>query len=157
MSSGGPCAPGDELSGDEIRLVGEIGFMAARARDVKSAMAIFEGLRTLRPRHAFVFIGLAMAHMAVGRAEEAVRILRDDGFGALPGDEELQAFLAIALQEAGRGSECRRLLQALATRSGPATGPRLLAASLLAAMTQELPAPAAARGLHPCTKGCSAG
>lgn len=141
MSQGALQAAAGELSSDEIRLLGEIGFMAARARDVNSAIAIFEGLRVLRPRHAFVFIGLAMAHMAVGRAEDGVRILRDDGLKALPDDEELQVFVAIALQEAGRASECRRMLQALSGRSGGATGPRQLAASLLASMAQELPAP----------------
>jgi len=130
------------LTSDEVRLLAEIGFMACRGRENTSAFAIFEGLRELRPGHGFVFLGRAMARMSAGRAEEAVRILRDEGLKILPGDEELQVFLAIALKEVGRERDCRRVLEALVVRCGEPSAPRRLAASLLASMSDGLPAPA---------------
>ncbi len=130
------------LSSDEVRLLAEIGFMACRGREPDSAIAIFEGLRELRSGHSFVFLGRAMARMSGGRSEEAVRILRDEGLQALPDDEELQVFLAIALKEVGRERECRRVLELLVARSGTPSAPRRLAAALLSEMTDGLPAPA---------------
>jgi predicted Zn-dependent protease len=129
----------DALGSDELRLIGEIGFMACRSRNGKAATAIFTGLRELRPRHAFVFIGLAMARLCIGQPEEAVRILRDEALVLQPDDPELQVFLAIALKEALRVGESRRVLQGLVQGPEEAPAVKRLAATLLAEQEGGLP------------------
>ena len=131
----------DVLSSDEVRLIGEIGFMACRARHVKAALAIFQGLEPLRPDRVFIYVGMALARMAAGNPDEAVRLLREEGLRKLPGDEELMVFLALALQEARRANDSRRVLQAIVDRPGESSAPRRLALALLNPSDEGLPIP----------------
>lgn len=110
-----PAAAADVLVGDDQRLLAEIGFMAATAGHDTAALAIFTNLRMLSPTRSYPYLGLAMAHMAAGRAERAVQLLRDEAMSAVDdADRELELFLGLALHVARREEESRRVLQRVA-------------------------------------------
>ena len=111
------------LSRAELQLLAEIGIMAARSYNVKAAEAIFEGLRVLRPDSPAPYVGLAMARLAAGDPESAVCVLRDIGLLHNPGDEDLQVFLALALHEARRMSEARRVMEGVVSTVAEAESP----------------------------------
>ena len=98
------------LSSDEIRLIADVGFMAATGGHAVPSIRLFEGLRTLRPHHSFPYIGLSLARMTVGACNDAVRILREEGLEALPDDEDIQLYLSLALHLAKQQQESQRLL-----------------------------------------------
>lgn len=129
------------LSVEEIRLLAEIGFMAARARHVTGARQIFEGLSVLRPGQAFVHLGMALASLGAGDPDGAAAMLRDKALRECPGADDLTVFLAIALKEAQRGDESRRVLQDMLAQPAAASPARRLAANLLAGQPGGLPAP----------------
>ncbi len=101
------------LQPEEIKLLTEVGFLAASRGDVKRAEIIFSALRRLRPQRAFAYIGLAVALMNTGRHDEAATLLVD-AVERVNSDErdEVNAFLGLALQLAGRTSESLRALRA---------------------------------------------
>jgi predicted Zn-dependent protease len=78
---------------------------------VAHADAIFESLRYLRPAEPVGYVGLAVARMNTGRAEEAVQLLSRDGLAACPGDPEIRTFLGLALRLAQRAGESVRVLE----------------------------------------------
>ena len=101
------------LQPEEIRLLGEVGFLAGARGDVVSARAIFGALELCRPQAGFPFIGVAMAQLNRRHNDDAVRTL-ERGLGLVDESEkaELNAFRALALRLAGRASESDRALQA---------------------------------------------
>lgn len=101
------------LSSKEIRLLSEVGFMAASLGLAQPATRIFQGLKTLRPDQPFIFIGLALAHMLVGSWTEAVYILRDEGLRIIPDSHELQLYLSLVLFASQQPSQGERILSAL--------------------------------------------
>ena len=101
------------LTSDEIRLISEIGFMAASVGLAQPATRIFQGLKIIRPDRPFIFIGLALAHMLVGSWEEAIYILRDEGLQVAPESHELQLYLSLALFASQQPSQGERILSAL--------------------------------------------
>ena len=112
------------LESSDIRLLTEVGFLAAARADVKRAEAIFGALALLRPDRSFSYIGLAMAYLNTHRPEEAVAVLAQGAKVVRAQDQgELQAVRALALQLAGRTAESLRALQA--------AGPNRLAKTML--------------------------
>ena len=100
------------LNSDEIRLLTEVGFLAAGRGYVSRAERIFGALQRLRPQRAFAPIGLAMAYMNVGRHDEAAGILAYAAAQVEPAEQaELDAFRGLALQLAGRSAESVRALK----------------------------------------------
>lgn len=87
----------------------EVGFLAAARADVRRAEIIFGALERLRPRGAYVYVGLAATYLNAGRPEDAVQVL-DRGLALMaPADRaEVQAVRGLALQMAGRASESIR-------------------------------------------------
>ncbi|MCY0387278.1 hypothetical protein OVY01_08525 [Robbsia sp. Bb-Pol-6] len=106
-----PDEPGDDsLTGAEIGLLTEVGFLASAAGDVERAGTIFTALMALRPRRAFPYIGLALAWLNAGKPGEAVAVFEC----APPVDAaelpDLAIYHALALQLASRLGESRRVL-----------------------------------------------
>lgn len=101
------------LSSDEIRLLSEVGFMAASLGLAQPASRIFQGLRILRPDQPFIFIGLALSHMLVGNWSEAIYILREEGLRMVPDSHELQLYLSLVLFASEQPSQGERILSAL--------------------------------------------
>lgn len=103
------------LEPDDIRLLTQIGFIAAARADVQRAEVIFGALLRVRPERSFGHIGMATALLNAGRAGDAV--LRLEKAYLPPGDDAdmVQAFLGVALQLDARASEAARVLRAVAT------------------------------------------
>lgn len=99
------------LAPDEVRLLTEVGFLAAAAGDVARAENIFGALGRIRPDRLFPSLGLAIAWMNAGRASDAADLLEK----AACADSEEQAICAawrgFALQLAGRSAQSRSVLQ----------------------------------------------
>ena len=104
------------LSREDLQLIAQIGFYAAQSNQQGAATALFRALRVVRPDAVLPFVGLALADMGAGRHAEAARFLRDEALREHPGDPELCAFLGLALTEAGRGAEARRVLEPMVDR-----------------------------------------
>jgi Flp pilus assembly protein TadD len=121
------------LDRDAMRLIAEIGFMGGHTRQFAASRALFESLKTLRPESTLPHIGLAMTELAADRADEAARVLREDGLKFHPDDGELMAFLGLALQSAGRNGEAHRVLTDVVQRDGAGAGPHVRMAEKLLA------------------------
>ena len=91
----------------------EVGFLAAARADVVHAESIFGALERLRPERSFPYIGMAMCYLNAGRHDDAARVLERAAKAVVTEDvDEVQAVRALALQMAGRASECDRALKA---------------------------------------------
>jgi Flp pilus assembly protein TadD len=120
------------LSSAEIRLLLEVGLMACGAGNTSGAESIFMGLRALRPNEAQCFIGLAMACIEAGAAQDAVSLLRGADHLPFSKNIEFRVFLAMSLIAAGRRNEAERELRQLLAESQLECPERQLAYALLA-------------------------
>jgi len=101
------------LDSAEIRLLTEVGFLAAAKADVRRAEVIFASLELLRPNGAFVYCGLAFAYLNAALYEPCVAVLDKGLQRVAPEDVSvLQSIRALALGWAGRASESERALAA---------------------------------------------
>jgi hypothetical protein len=116
------------LEAAHARLLTEVGFLAVARGDIARADAIFGALRLWRPGQGYPWLGLAVARLNAGKADEAVRILEQADCGDVEDVALLQAWRGFALQLAGRRAQSRLVLEKVAEGEGP--GPRL-ARSLL--------------------------
>ena len=100
------------MESDDIRLLTEVGFLAAARGDLQRAQQIFGALERLRPNAAFPCIGMAVTLLNTGKPVEAVQEL-DRGLQRVPPADaaDLHAFRGLALQKAGRQSESQRALR----------------------------------------------
>ena len=116
------------LEAAHARLLTEVGFLAAGRGDVARADVIFGALRLWRPGQAYPWLGLAVARLNAGKADEAVTILEQAHCADAEDAALLDAWRGLALQLAGCCVQSRLLLEKVAEGEGP--GPRL-ARSLL--------------------------
>ncbi|WP_428000742.1 hypothetical protein [Acidovorax sp.] len=109
------------LGPDDIRLLTQIGFIAAGQADVPRAERIFGALSHVRPDRAFAHVGPAMALLNAGRAAEAAQQLLRALPQLAPGEDAdtVSAVCALALQLEGRTSESTRLLRDLLHNAAP--------------------------------------
>ncbi|MES3002906.1 MAG: hypothetical protein V4787_19610 [Pseudomonadota bacterium] len=148
------------LTDDDLRLVAQIGFIALESAQVLHAQVIFDALRVIKPEKSLPWIGLSQVQLGLGRAQEAVRMLRK-ALVEHPADGDLLAYLGLALREAGHERESNAVLQsacdagqptdphvamarALLTRppaGGVSTAPRRKAQPALAATYPKIPPP----------------
>ena len=98
---------------DDLRLLVEIGMLAATRGDVAAAKTIFAAVEQERPESAASYVGPALALLFRGRSAEAIEELqRGMPEVEVSQQQDLQAFLGLALRVEGRGSESLRALQA---------------------------------------------
>lgn len=97
------------LQPEDIRLLTEVGLLAAARADRKAATAIFSALERLRPGRAFPYAGQAMAQMNA-RQYDAAALTLQRGQQQVQGDDlaDLRALRAVALRLAGRAAESER-------------------------------------------------
>ena len=116
------------LNSDQIRLLTELGFVAAGNRQLSRAEDIFRALVHLCPRRTFPYVGWALAHMNAGHPQEAVLLLDLARTVVADADTtemvEVETFRGFALQLACRNSEGRRALQWAAERYGSGSSGR---------------------------------
>jgi len=99
------------LAPDEVRLLTEVGFLAAAAGDVPRAEAIFGALGRIRPDRLFPSLGLAVAWMNAGRAADAASLLEKVVCADPEEQASCDAWRGFALQLAGRSAQSRSVLQ----------------------------------------------
>lgn len=99
------------LEAGEVRLLTEIGFLAAGRGDIARASAIFSALALVRPGRAFAHVGLAMAYLNTNQATEAVRVLAQAKTDKPEEQQTLDVWRGVALQLAGHRDESIRLLR----------------------------------------------
>jgi thioredoxin-like negative regulator of GroEL len=123
------------LDRDTMRLIAEIGFLGTDTGAHVAARALFKSLQVLRPDSTLPFIGRAMAELADNKAEEAARILRDEGLKLNPTDPEVKTFLGLALHAAGRDGEARTVLASVVAEDPSSTEPYIrMAVKLLSSL-----------------------
>jgi Flp pilus assembly protein TadD len=105
-------AAASPLDAQEIRQLVSIGFHGALNGRPEGALRLFEGLAGVRPTEGFPRIGSALALLAMGRANEAVRVLQD-ALIIRPDDEQIRVFLGMTLCVASRGTHARKVLRTL--------------------------------------------
>lgn len=106
------------LDPDDIRLLTQIGFIAAARADVQRAEVIFGALLCVRPERSFGHIGIATALLNAGRASDAVMQLEHAQLRPGEDADMVQAFLGLALQLDARASEAMRVLRNVAKLGG---------------------------------------
>lgn len=106
------------LEADDARFLTEIGMLAAGRGNVQHADTIFDALRRLRPERAYPLVGLAVARLNAGRADEAARLLEDAVLADPQERAVVRAWCGLALQLAGRNAESRKALAEAATLPG---------------------------------------
>lgn len=113
-----------ELSANEIQQLVQLGFQGALNGMPDASLRIFNALSVIRPDEAFPRIGIAVAKMSMGRAEEAVRTLEEIA-QRRPNDADVQVFLGMALRMANRGRQADGVLATLAERKDEGATTRL--------------------------------
>jgi tetratricopeptide (TPR) repeat protein len=106
------------LDADDLRLLLEIGYVAAGNGYFQEAEAIFRGVAAKRPESTAPSIGRAIAALNRGSAAEAAAILETERTRC-PQDDLLRAFLGLALKSAGRTAESVALLNAVLDSADP--------------------------------------
>lgn len=111
------------LQSDEVRLLTEVGFVAAGIGALAHAESIFGALKLIRPHRAFPFVGQAVALLNRGQAEAAVTLLESARGENQDEQAMLDAWRGFALAQAGRAAQSEALLDAVA--QGEGDGPML--------------------------------
>jgi len=101
------------LAGNEIRLLAELGFMAAASGQVASAIEIFDALIYLRPKKAFPYVGKSIAFLYVGSITVAVELLSVASQVVETDQEQIWIYLALAFQRMGDLTKSRQILDYL--------------------------------------------
>jgi predicted Zn-dependent protease len=99
------------LERSDLRMLAQVGFLAAQSKQQAAARTIFRALRVIRPDSPLPLVGLALADISAGRPMNAVRLLKDEGLREHPASGEIHTFLGWALMEAGCNDEAERVLR----------------------------------------------
>lgn len=101
------------LASNEIRLLAELGFMAAASGQVAAATEIFEALIRLRSTKAFPYVGKAVALLYVGLFPAAIELLTAATQVVETHQEQIWIYLALAFQRNGFEDKARKILNHL--------------------------------------------
>ena len=120
------------LAKEDLRLLADVGFLAALSADHARANTIFSGLRLLAPSSTCPYVGLATTLIAMHRADEAVRLLRDEALVKVPDDDhDIRLFLGLTLLVARQPDEARRVLERVAADAPEGASARASARDVL--------------------------
>lgn len=106
------------LEASDAHMLAEVGMLAASRGDVSRADIVFGGLRAARPNRAYPLVGMAVARLNAGRANDAVQLLEPVRLVEPEEQTLVQAWRGFALQLAGRRAESNRVLGEAAAASG---------------------------------------
>ncbi len=101
-----------QLTPDEIRLLAQVGLMAASRSDLESATKVFAAVEQERPKASIAFVGSAIAHLQVGDLQGSIHCL-ERGLTRVDAAErsELYAFLALAYRLGGLHDHSEKALK----------------------------------------------
>ncbi len=98
---------------DELRLLADVGLIAALQGDLAAADGIFRAVESERPAAAVSYIGPAVARLCLSQPAAAIECLQR-GLKKVPLDDqsELHAVLGVAYQIDGQSAASHRALRA---------------------------------------------
>lgn len=96
------------LKQDDLKLLTDIGFIAASRGMKDHAVAIFDAVKTIRPEGEAGYLGLGMVDILNGNPASAVETLK-----AAPHSDAVNTFLGIALVQAAEVRQGQRILQSV--------------------------------------------
>lgn len=105
------------VSPDSVKLLTEVGFAAASAGLSSEAIAIFAGIKAVRPDSEASAVGAAMAHLGRGSFGEAVDILRNEALVRSGRRSDVLFMLALSLKLDGRAAEFDATVSELRARA----------------------------------------
>jgi Flp pilus assembly protein TadD len=112
-----------QLESDDMRLLSELGLLAAGRNIRTEAETIAQALALWRPQSAIAGMIRGVAALSRSDHEGAVRVLREEALKAEPGSEEAKALLGLALEKAGYRNAADQVLSPLAAAGGEGPGP----------------------------------
>jgi Flp pilus assembly protein TadD len=118
-----------QLESDDMRLLSELGLLAAGRNIRTEAETIAQALALWRPQSAIAGMIRGVAALSRSDHEGAVRVLREEALKAEPSSEEAKALLGLALEKAGYRNAADQVLSPLAAAGGE--GPGALAQAVL--------------------------
>jgi Flp pilus assembly protein TadD len=118
-----------QLESDDMRLLSELGLLAAGRNIRTEAETIAQALALWRPQSAIAGMIRGVAALSRSDHEGAVRVLREEALKAEPGSVEAKALLGLALEKAGYRNAADQVLSPLAAAGGE--GPGALAQAVL--------------------------
>jgi hypothetical protein len=118
-----------QLESDDMRLLSELGLLAAGRNIRTEAETIAQALALWRPQSAIAGMIRGVAALSRSDHEGAVRVLREEALKAEPGSEEAKALLGLALEKAGYRNAADQVLSPFASAGGE--GPGALAQAVL--------------------------
>jgi Flp pilus assembly protein TadD len=118
-----------QLESDDMRLLSELGLLAAGRNIRTEAETIAQALALWRPQSAIAGMIRGVAALSRSDHEGAVRVLREEALKAEPASEEAKALLGLALEKAGYRNAADQVLSPLAAAGGE--GPGALAQAVL--------------------------
>ena len=138
----------DLLTSSDVRLLSDIGFVAACSSQRERAVQIFQALTLFRPLRAFPYLGLAVANLNAKRSNEAIlalalgrRVLGASPDRSTEAQEDfamLGVFEGLAAHADGRRTEGLLLMNRAVTEA-PVEGPAYrLGKRLLGLKEQEI-------------------
>jgi Flp pilus assembly protein TadD len=107
-----------EVKGSDLRLLGELGLLAAGRGLGGEAEVIAAALAAYRPRSAIAGMVRGVAALGRGDHEGAIRALRHEALRAEPDSAEAKALLGLALERAGYRGAAEDVLAPLARTGG---------------------------------------
>ena len=101
------------LTSDEIRMISDLGFLAASNGLVVPGIRIFQSLIKLRRYHAFPYVGMAMCKVFVGAYQAAIDVLFQAMDVVRFDAEELALYLAVCSEISGDKESCKKISEYL--------------------------------------------
>ncbi len=123
------------LAQDELRLLTDIGFIAASRGLKDHAVAIFEAVKVMRPEGEAGYLGLGMVDILNGDPASAVKTLK-----AAPHSDAVNTFLGIALVQSAEIQLGVKVLQSVIDSSADTPFARI-ATETLASVAAAVPHP----------------
>lgn len=99
------------VTGQQVKQLTAIGFLAAGHGLTAEGEAIFAGLKMCRPDSEYPLIGLAMTKIGARQYDVALSILTDQALKVNPASATTKCFVGLALKLAGRSHESQRWLK----------------------------------------------
>ncbi len=100
-----------QVQAQELRLLSELGTIAAQQRDLPGALEIFAAIGQERPQAPVAYSGPALAHLYAGQLAEAIRCLDEGVQRVRPEDQPaLHALQGAIWLMTQRREDCERAL-----------------------------------------------
>lgn len=126
------------LTSEEIRLIADLGFLAATNGLVVPGIRIFQSLIKLRKKHAFPYIGMAASKIFIGAYQSAIEVLLQAMDCVIFDTEEIALYLAVCAEISGDSESSKKISEYLIQNNFLSNQQLLLAQVLLKKTSDDL-------------------